>query len=357
VNTKQGYLLIADITGFTSFIAGSELEHSQLILNEILGKIVEKFTPTFTLAEIAGDAVFVYAPVEKISRGEIILEMIESLYYEFRNTKATFRRLITCNCKACEMVHALELKFILHSGEYVLNEIAGKVKPLGNSVNAVHRLLKNKVTEKTGCKAYIMFTEESMNNLKISNENFHLLKENYKHLGEIKTYSINLEKRYEEFVNNREIKITEETADYSVVRKFPLSKTELWEWVNNPEKRSLWLEVSDWKQVERPFGRTGKGATNHCANSNFLERLLDYRPFDYYTSELSGKNMIFMLTGKFDRMNHETKFTWSMKLKSNLPVILKKYYSWFIWKKGLKIDSAFDTLDELINQQNTKVTN
>ncbi|MFI5236997.1 MAG: DUF2652 domain-containing protein [Ignavibacteriales bacterium] len=357
MNTRKGYFVIADITGFTSFIADSELEHSQLILSDILKRIVSKFTPTLTLAEIEGDAVFVYTPVEKFPRGEIILEIIESLYYEFRDTKATLKRLVTCNCKACEMVHTLDLKFIIHSGDYVLNEVAGKVKPLGNSINTVHRLLKNKVNESTGWRAYILFTEEALNSIGLNLNAFHTQKEYYEHIGEITTYSINLESRYEEFTESRIIKITEKDADYFVESKFNVSISELWDWVNTPEKRSMWLEVSDWKLVERPSGRTGKGATNHCANSNFLEKLLDYRPFEYYTSEMTGKNMTFMLTGKFDKLLDGTKFTWFMKLKSNLPKPIRKYFSKFIWKKGLKIDGAFKKLDQLIKLEKNKVEN
>jgi hypothetical protein len=354
MSTRRGYFLIADISGFTSFIAGSELEHSQLILNEILKQIVDRLTPSFTLAEIEGDAVFVYAPVEKFSRSEIILEMIESLYFEFRDTKATLRRMMSCNCKACEMVHSLDLKFIIHSGEYVLNEIVGRVKPMGNSINIVHRLLKNQVIEMTGWNAYILFTDDCMKDIGLNLLDYHSQIENYEHIGNIKTISINLDKKYQEFAADRRVFFSAEESDYFVERVYPVSRTVLWEWVNNPEKRSMWLEVSDWKPKERPFGRTEKGATNHCANSNFFEKLLDYRPFDYYTSEIKGKNLEFMLTGKFDKFTSGTKFIWSMKLNSKLPKLLKKYYAWFIWKKGLKIDRALDKLGEYLESDKSK---
>jgi len=351
MNTKKGYFIIADISGFTSFVAGSELEHSQHILNEILKLIVNKFTPVFTLAEVEGDAVFVYAPVEKFSRGEIILEIIENCYYTFRDNKATLKRLITCNCKACEMVHTLDLKFIIHSGEYVLNDIAGKLKPLGTPVNVVHRLLKNKVSETTGWKAYVLFSEECLNNISINLPNVHLQTETYEHIGDIPTISLNLDEQYKKFAKDRIVYISEEDADYFVERNYPVTPPLLWEWVNNPIKRSLWLEVSDWSPRERPFGRTGKGATNHCANSNFFENLLDYRPFDYYTSEFSGKNMTFRVTGKFDPISNGTKFTWLIKMNGNLPRWIQRLYGKFFFKKRLKIDKAFNKLDELLKQE------
>ena len=126
MSTRRGYFILADITGFTSFVADSELEHAQHILSQILNLLIKKFTPQFSLVEIEGDAIFLYSPLESFARGEVVLEMIESAYYEFRDTKTSFRRLVTCNCKACEMTKDLDLKFIIHSGDYVLNEIAGK---------------------------------------------------------------------------------------------------------------------------------------------------------------------------------------------------------------------------------------
>jgi hypothetical protein len=352
VNTKKGYFILADITGFTSFVAGSELEHSQLILSQILNSIVQKFTPQFNLVEIEGDAVFLFAPVEKFSRGEIILEMVESTYYSFRDTKSSFKRLIVCNCKACEMVSGLDLKFIIHSGEYVLNEVAGKTKPIGNAVNVLHRLAKNKVTETTGWGAYVLFTEECLKDIGLNFSDAHYRTESYEHIGEVNTINLNLEERYKNFIQDRAEFLTRENADYFVEREYSERPAVLWEWVNNPKKRSQWLEVTDWNPVNRPFGRTGKGATNHCANSNFFENLLDYRPFDYYTSEMKGDKLKFILTGKFVPTDEGTKFTWYIKIDSKLPQIIKKFYGIFVMRFGLKINKGFKKLDELLIENN-----
>ena len=351
MSTKQGYFLIADITGFTSFVAETELEHSRLILSEILNHIVNKFTSHFSLVEIEGDAVFLYAPIENFSRGEIILEMVESSYYSFRDNKASFRRYATCNCRACEMTSGLDLKFFIHSGSYVLNDVAGKVKPMGTSVNIIHRLTKNKVSESTGWSAYILLTKECLDNLKLELSDIHSQTEYYEHIGTVNTFSINLDEQYKKYIKDRIECISPDDADYIVERNYSVVPSVLWEWVNNPKKRSQWLEVTNWNPVDRPFGRTGKGAINHCANSNFFENLLDYRPFDYYTSEIKGKSINFKLTGKFVPVPEGTKFIWFMKLNSTLPKSIKRLYSWFMMKQGLKVDKAFNKLDELLKNE------
>jgi hypothetical protein len=351
MSIKKGYFLLADITGFTSFIAGSELEHSKLILNEILNCIVKNVTPDFKLVEIEGDAVFVFAPLEKFSRGELILEMIEAAYIDFRDMRATNERLITCQCNACQMSKLLDLKFVVHSGEYVLSEVADKAKPLGTSVNAVHRLLKNRISEQTGWKAYALFTEECLNTMSLELEDVHVQTENYEHIGEIKTFSINLDNKYRELKEGRNEYLSVEDADFVYGRNFAATPQSLWEWANNPAKRSQWLEVTDWRKKERPLGRTGKGATNHCANSNFLEKLLDYKPFAYYTSEIKGGKFGFTLTGRLIPKDNSTDYYWNIRLNSSLPKWIRKKMCSLFLTRGLKLQKGMQRLSELIDNE------
>ncbi len=60
--TQRGYLVIADISGYTSYVAATELEHAQAVLSELLELIVERVQPLLTLVKLEGDAVFSYAP-------------------------------------------------------------------------------------------------------------------------------------------------------------------------------------------------------------------------------------------------------------------------------------------------------
>ena len=49
--TQHGYLLIADISGYTSFVAGTELEHAHEILTELLELLVTRLRKTKSNAE------------------------------------------------------------------------------------------------------------------------------------------------------------------------------------------------------------------------------------------------------------------------------------------------------------------
>ena len=46
--TQYGYLLLADISGYASYVASSELTHSQDILSELLELIIERIKPETT---------------------------------------------------------------------------------------------------------------------------------------------------------------------------------------------------------------------------------------------------------------------------------------------------------------------
>jgi hypothetical protein len=116
--TEHGYLLLADNSGYTSFIAASELEHAQDILSELLELIIERFRVWLAIHKIEGDAVFSYAPESRIPRGEMMLDLIETTYAAFRARREAAHRRTTCTCNACRNIPNFDLKFILHYGDY-----------------------------------------------------------------------------------------------------------------------------------------------------------------------------------------------------------------------------------------------
>ena len=144
--TLQGYLVLADISGYTSYLAGVELTHARDILTELLELIVGYFKPLLTIVELEGDGVYAYAPESKIQRGETLLELAESTYQAFRDRIESVRRRTTCQCNACKSIPNLDLKFIVHYGEYLLQSVSGITKLVGSDINLVHRLLKNHVS-------------------------------------------------------------------------------------------------------------------------------------------------------------------------------------------------------------------
>jgi hypothetical protein len=77
------YFAIADISGYTSFLAGVELDHAQDIIADFMDTVVKGLRPPFRLAKFEGDAAFVYAVADKLD-GSLLQDAIESAYFKFR---------------------------------------------------------------------------------------------------------------------------------------------------------------------------------------------------------------------------------------------------------------------------------
>jgi hypothetical protein len=350
---EQGYLVIADISGYTSFMAETELAHSQEIMSNLLTLVLDAFTPTLELVEVEGDAVFVYAPEHKLGRGETLLEMIESTYVAFRDHLLTMKRSTTCRCRACQEIPRLDLKFFTHFGEYAMQQVAGRRKVVGTPVNLIHRLLKNGVTERTGWSAYAMFTDSALERMGVEPVDMHPAVESYEHLGDITTASFDLKKRYVELTDQRQIVVSDEEAHVIIDIDYPVPPQILWVWLHDPGKRMLWMEGVTWSAGERPGGRQGPGAVNHCAHSGgeLRERILDWRPFHYYTCEGRSGKLAYWMTGRITPTADGSRAHITCKLQLPLPQWISRPLGRFFFLKLSRFDQTVQRLRSVLANQ------
>ena len=150
--------LIADISGYTGYLADVELDHAQDILADLIGAVVTALRPNFRLAKLEGDAAFTFATAEKID-GSMLLDTIERCYFGFRRRRRDVRQATSCECNACVRIPDLDLKFVVHHGVAIHQKVAGRQELLGSDVIVVHRLLKNEVVEKLGIDAYALISQ------------------------------------------------------------------------------------------------------------------------------------------------------------------------------------------------------
>ena len=287
---QHGYLVLADISGYTSYLAGVELDHAHEILTDLLETIVGSLKSLLTISKLEGDAVFGYVSEARVGRGETLFELVESTYVAFRDRLGAVQRRTTCDCNACRAIPSLDLKFITHHGDYIVQTISGIHELVGSDVNLVHRLLKNHIAEATGWRAYALFTAPTLEHLAVPCDprSLHFQTETYEHLGSIETSSLDLHERYQALTATRHIVITPEEAHVTKVYEIAAPPAVVWDWANDPYRRSLWVHGTTWSLGDRPGGRTGAGARNHCAhgkNEKTLETVLDWRPFEYFTAE------------------------------------------------------------------------
>jgi len=352
---ETGYLVLADLTGFTPFVASAEIDHARLILNDLLGLLRRTLTSSLTLAEVEGDALFLYAPDDRMRHGETLLELIESTYVSFRDRIRLAERNTACPCEACRMIPTLDLKFIVHWGEWMLQETATSVKPFGSCVNLVHRMLKNEVTDATGWRAYALFSDRALDHMGVHPAGMHEQSVEYPHLGSTTIHALGLRARYEELTAARTSYLAGPDAHFTIRRTYPLSRARLWEFMTSLERRNEWEVNADWQEVERTRGRTAQGATNHCARSGFLEELMDWRPFDYWTTELRWRAVRFRVTGELSDAGESTQVEWRMALESVLPGPLRGPACRFFARRMARVPARFEKLDELVAESREAV--
>ena len=353
--TQHGYLLLADISGYTSFVAGTELDHSHEILTDLLETICVQIEKLLTIHKLEGDAVFGYAPETIIARGETILELIESTYVAFRDRQTDIKRATTCTCKACQNIPSLDLKFIVHHGDYILQQVRGIREMVGSDVNLVHRLSKNHVTEATGWRAYLMITAPCLAHLDLQLEEIHEQMESYEHLGEINTINIDMHRRYAELKEARRVIIDDGDADVKFTVDFPTPPPITWEWLQDPNRRNIWSGDVHWSSGDRPRGRAGTGASNHCAHGKTLstEVTVDWRPFEYATMDSyeNGKKR-FSETFRLEPLPEGgTRVTNFSKVHLPLPRLLRRLIARMLILNSFKYDQLVQKAAELAGEE------
>ena len=199
----ERYLLLADISGYTGFMAGVELEHgvdfsagipaAYGILAALLDTVIEGVAPGFALVKLEGDAVFAAAPAGSLDgQGDRVVEMIEATYRAFVESRTRAIPSSDHVCTACPAVAHLDLKAVLHRGPAVRQSVGSGSDLLGPAVTVAHRLLKNTVRDRIGYRPYLLVTDAAATGLGLSGIGL-AHGENYPDAGQIEGRIIELE--------------------------------------------------------------------------------------------------------------------------------------------------------------------
>jgi len=151
---ESGFLVLADISGFTKFVTATEIEHGAETTGALLADVIEALVPTLEIQELEGDAVFALGPDRAARSDAELIEAFGRALVAFKRRQVEMSLDESCRCRACAGVLALRLKLIVHHGSFVRQSVAGRSRVAGPDVILVHRLLKNGVEPAT----YVLFT-------------------------------------------------------------------------------------------------------------------------------------------------------------------------------------------------------
>jgi Protein of unknown function (DUF2652)/Polyketide cyclase / dehydrase and lipid transport len=279
--------LIADISGYTGYLAGVELDHAQDILADLVGTVVTALRPNFRLAKLEGDAAFMSMSAEKVD-GSMLLDTIERCYFGFRRRRRDVRQATTCECNACVRIPDLDLKFVVHHGSAIQQKVAGRQELLGSDVIVAHRLLKNDVVEKFGINAYALISQSCIDAADIDPAALGMRehRETYDHIGDVPAWVHDLERRWQQEEARARVFVTPEEAFVTVTAQAEVPPQVAWEFLTKPGQRMSWQPWVTEVTIEGAAGgRRGIGSANHCMHGKdaVIEEILDWRPYDYVT--------------------------------------------------------------------------
>ena len=138
-----GPLVLVDISGYTTYVAETELTHSQILVAELLDAVLQSLGPHLEVSRLQGDAVFFVGE----ATGPELMGWFDETYLAFhrRLRKVVAERAVHCSCQACVRAPTLTVKVIAHHGRYSRYRV-GQVEQLhGTDVIVLHRLAKNHI--------------------------------------------------------------------------------------------------------------------------------------------------------------------------------------------------------------------
>lgn len=279
--------LIADISGYTGYLADVELDHAHDILADLVGTVVTALRPNFQLAKLEGDAAFTFATVEYVD-GSMLLDTIERCYFEFRRRRRDVGQATSCDCDACARIPDLDLKFVVHHGSAIRQTVAGSQELLGSDVIVAHRLLKNEVVERLAMGAYALITQKCIEASDIDPAALGMREhtETYDRIGDVPAWAYDLERRWQEEEARTRVRVSAEESVLTVSVPTSVPPQVAWEYLTRPGQRMTWQPWVTSVTVDGAVGgRRGPGSSNHCLHGAdaVVEEILDWRPYDYVT--------------------------------------------------------------------------
>lgn len=283
--SEKGCLLLADITGYTQYLAETELLHAQDVVGDLLETIVDSVEPVFLLSKLEGDAAFAYASRESVNPS-MVMDTVESAYFAFQRRLRDIAHSTSCECNACVRIPSLDLKFFVHDGEYVVRHIARSEELTGSDVILVHRLAKGTAGDVVAKGGYAVYTKATLDTMAMDPSilGFKPHSESFSDVGDVDVFVQDLGLRWTfEQERNRDY-VTSAESVHEVSFLAQVSPAVVWDHLTDPLKRPHW-QLGVTEVLSQTEGRRGVGTVNHCMHGPdvVIEHVADWKPFSYIT--------------------------------------------------------------------------
>jgi len=184
---RTGFLVLADISGFTAFVTRTEIEHGPPIIAALLDEVIRRISPPLEIQDIEGDAVFALDAHDRVAPPAALLGVLRAGLAGFRSLQRVMQADESCACDACRGIWRLRLKIVAHYGTFLRQTVGGRPQAAGRDVILVHRLLKNGVPRTCD---YVLLTGPALRRMAVdpAAAGFAAHSERYEHFGEVECF-------------------------------------------------------------------------------------------------------------------------------------------------------------------------
>jgi len=309
---NKGFFILTDISGYTEFLTESELEHAHQALQNLFDAQLKNVRFPLKISGFRGDAIFMYTPEIGMINPQSFIETLENLYIVFTDTAHLMQANTTCPCQACVNIKKLDLKMCIHYGEYLIQTLGDREELLGADVIVPHRMLKNQVIEKTGVQSYALFSQAAAEALGLDRLCTSLTpyKESYEHLGEVNMLVHNLRTAWEREQARQYNRVELDDAWIKIELDIPFPPSLIWDYITTPVLEASILGLVSVTRDDDLGGRVREGSRFHCAHSqaDFFNKIVDWKPFEYYTVIQNAAGLEYYRTISFEYDGVITKF-------------------------------------------------
>lgn len=188
---QRGFLVLADISGFTAFVTATELEHGAEVTGTLLAGVMEALSPPLEIQELEGDAIFALGPDDAEDPNWPLLDAFGRAFVVFERRQREIAEDTSCACRACRGVLSLSLKLIVHHGSFLRQIVGGRSRVAGPDIILAHRFLKNDVEPAT----YVLFTGAALERIGIDPgaSGMHRYRGTYAHFGAVDCFVVPLD--------------------------------------------------------------------------------------------------------------------------------------------------------------------
>ena len=322
----EGTFVLADIGGYTSFLSGVGIEHGKETTQHLLNAIVKNGSESWKVGNIMGDCVFFYSPRKEPA--DEIYERVKSLYEAFCDAQTDIASGSTCRCGACDRTEELSLKFVVHQGEFDIQDIGGRKELIGRDIVVATRLLKNSVP----VHEYVIATPEVAAVADAGPGTPAKGRDELEGIGTVEYSYVDLQPVREKWSAAREFYLTPADSQMSVEAEIDAPVEIVWDAINDLKKRAVWQVTID-EMAHIQGGRGEVGEVHSC---------------------LHGGTEIVHITTGIDAVNHRmTEKVWiSVPLMKDIYITLgteslgqgrSRAYFYWIFKPRIPVISHLAT--------------